>query len=133
MAVKVSIQEIDHSAQRYNTVGDWYPGPAGWKMVLVSKMSDRRLAKLIAIHELIEMWCCEEDGITSDMVDDWDFNHENYEDEEYWKGCPYRDQHLFAESIERMLADRWGVIWDKYGDVIEEMSNFDLSTRIPVT
>lgn len=85
--MKILIETIPHSEQRYPTVGDWQwtqvkvlgrsGFPADDKLVptlhiKVSEMSDWRHEALVAIHEAVEALLCKYAGITEQEVDDFD-------------------------------------------------------------
>jgi hypothetical protein len=108
--VKIIIETIPHSQQRYNTVGDWYLDAYGSLIIKVSEIT-KRYEWLIAIHELVEAILCECAGITAAQVDKWDKEHiEAGDDPE----APYHRQHIFADAIERLVALELGVRWDPY-------------------
>lgn len=123
--MKITIETIPHSEQRYPTVGDWQKTPDGLQ-IKVSQMSDERYAILVAIHELIEFVLCEQHGISGERVDAFDMAFEK-EREEYAKAgvflvgepgdnlaCPYRNEHAIATGIERIMAAQLEVNWKTY-------------------
>src|SRR5262249_37826766 len=69
---KIVSEVIDHTAQRYDTAGDWWFDPDGTLHVAVSKMSDPRYTVLLAMHELTEAILCRHAGVTTEQVDAWD-------------------------------------------------------------
>lgn len=115
---KITIKVIPHLQQRYDTCGDWYfddYGNEGW-VIQVSDLGDPRYSFLVAIHELIEMALCSEKGITPDAVDrfDMDYSGEFYADPGVDPKAPYHREHMAATIIERDLARKLHVSWDKY-------------------
>jgi hypothetical protein len=130
--LKINIQTIPHTAQRYPTVGDWLitDSPDGLNLdIRVSSLSDWRRELLVAIHELIEIGLlAHKHGTTAvapiqKIVDDFDTQFEV----ERERGlhpidaepgddphAPYRDEHFFATSIERLLAQSLNVDWPNY-------------------
>jgi len=70
--LKVVIETIDHSQQRYPTVGDWQIDKAGNLHITVSKMSDQRYEFLIGMHEAIEAYLAVHAGISPAAVDKFD-------------------------------------------------------------
>jgi hypothetical protein len=116
--MKIIIETIPHELQRYTTVGDWLYDPDGTLHIKVSKLSDPKLERLIAVHELIEVLCCEQDGVTQEQVDGFDKAFGNETDSEPGDDpkAPYRKQHCLATGIERILASIWGVDWKTYED-----------------
>jgi hypothetical protein len=66
--MRIVIETIEHSNQRYPTVGDWQVKPDGLH-ITVSKMSDPRYEFLIGMHEAIEAVLCQHTGISLAAVD----------------------------------------------------------------
>ncbi len=126
--MKIIIETIKHSQQRYNTCGDYYYSDyAGADMILVSHLPDRREILLVAIHELIEMALCQVKGISNASIDAFDKEF----DELVFTGgeepgdrveAPYYHQHQIATGIERILAAEMGVDWLAYERHIQELS-----------
>lgn len=127
--MKITIDIIPHSEQRYPTVGDWL-----WfgddLMIHVSDLGDWKQEALIGIHEAIEALLCRDRGITQDDIDNFDFEFEaNREVGNAMVGiaheepgddvdAPYRKEHFFATSIERLLAAELGVDWAEYEEAV---------------
>jgi len=118
--VNVKIVTIPHEEQRYPTVGDWVVNGDNL-YISVSKMSDPRYELLVAVHELVEVLLCKERGISQELVDKFDMEYEASRSE--WDttsepgdaaGAPYRKEHFFATTVERLLAAELGVDWEKY-------------------
>lgn len=115
------ITQVPHRRQRYSTVGDWIPGkPAE---IRVSSMKDQRYVFLVALHEMIEYELCKMSGVTDKEVVDFDMAFEEERrvrlhpaDAEPGDDprAPYREEHGFATSVERMVAQRLGVDWSAY-------------------
>ncbi len=122
---------IYHDAQPYDTVGSWsyHGGPhqGSRLMVTVSHMSDERYEFLVAMHELIEAYLCKRAGITAEAVTAFDekWNAETDTGGSTEPGedlrAPYREQHLFAATIEKILASALGVDWTRYGDEVNSL------------
>jgi len=74
--LKVVIETIDHSQQRYPTVGDWQIDKAGNLHITVSKMGDQRYEFLVGMHEAIEAYLAVHAGISSAAVDKFDEAYE---------------------------------------------------------
>jgi hypothetical protein len=117
---RIIIQFIDHKDQRYPTCGDWYEsGEIGTVHIMVSKMKDPRYEKLVAIHELVEMILCDNDGVSESVVDMYDMGPGKESDEPGLESnCPYRLQHLHATGIEMLLAAAMDVDWKKYEEYL---------------
>ena len=140
--MRIEIESIDHKDQRYSTCGDWFVrreavlvkegGKTITKMVdvlhvKVSKLPDPRFEQLIAIHELIEVFLCQQAGITEEQVDQFDkeFEKNRGADNQLEPGddakSPYSKQHGVASGVERMLAALLGVNWNDYADELEKL------------
>jgi hypothetical protein len=124
--VKIIIETIPHASQRYPTVGDWYK-EGETLMIKVSEELPTKEALLVAIHEFIEQSLCEDRGITTEQVDVFDMAYEKTrpdgDDSEPGDSpdAPYRNEHFFATSIERLIAAEFGVDWMLYESHINEL------------
>ena len=122
--MKIILQTIPHSSQPYSTCGDWRRDKDGTLIINVSEEIGEKNATLVALHELIEVLLCEDRGITTEAVDSFDKNFEKNrsEDDDSEPGddpdAPYRKEHFFATSIERLMAQQLNVDWKKYDDSI---------------
>jgi hypothetical protein len=125
--MKVIIETIPHSSQRYSTVGDWEFDEDGTLHIKVSDMGNDKYAFLVGIHEAIEAFICKERGIKEQDITNFDIQFEKEReagkhDEEAEPGdspeAPYREEHFFATSIERLLSEQLRVDWDKYEQTI---------------
>jgi hypothetical protein len=128
---KVKIVTIDHSSQRYPSVGDWQFEESvqdGTTLVIrVSKMSDWRYEFLVALHELVEVALCSWGGVTQKQVDKFDIDFEkkrkpgNVDEPGDDIRAPYRFQHGIASGVERIAGAILGVDWNKYADEVENL------------
>jgi hypothetical protein len=75
LPMRIVIETIDHSKQRYPTVGDWQARTDGLH-ITVSKMSDPRYEFLVGMHEAIEAVLCQHAGISPAAVDRFDKAYE---------------------------------------------------------
>jgi|GEM_PF-1935914 len=115
---KANIDTIPHRDQRYDTCGDWFQEGARM-MIRVSSMGERRYEFLVGIHELVEAELCRQMGISEQTVDAWDLAHEDEDEPGAMEKCPYREAHLRAEAIERVLANDLGVDWEHYSKTVK--------------
>jgi len=147
--MKILIETIPHSSQRYDTCGDWTVSPEGNWHIQVSQLHNWRREVLVAIHELVEMTLCRDKGITTKEVDDFDIHyqrklehlaqcnngtvcrdadHAQLRDEtsaEEPGDCPdapYYIQHQIATVVERLLAAQMGVDWLAYEDQVNNLA-----------
>lgn len=118
--MKIIIETIPHEQHRYTTAGDWFYDSDGALRIKVSGLSDWRREALVAIHELVEVLLCKHDGVTQEIVDQFDkqFEANRTEDNDNEPGdepsAPYVKQHCLATGIERILAVHLGVDWKPY-------------------
>jgi antirestriction protein len=116
----IVIETIDHSKQRYPTVGDWQIDKAGNLHITISKMSDQRYEFLVAAHEMIEAYLAIRAGVSPTAVDKFDEAYEAKrkpgDDSEPGDDprAPYYRQHQVETGIERLLAVELGVNWGDY-------------------
>lgn len=127
--MKIIIETIPHESQRYSTCGDWfYDGDT--LHIKVSELGSRRMAQLVAIHELVEVILCENAGVSQGDVDAFDLQFEKDRLEGKHSpadepgddlAAPYRRQHCFATAVERMMAGEMDVAWNDYAAKVESM------------
>lgn len=125
--MKITIETIPHDQHRYPTVGDWYFNDNGDLTIKVSQLSDWRRECLVAVHELVEVLICKQDGVSQESVDkfDKDFEAHRHPDNEDEPGdeptAPYVKQHCIATGIERLLAANLGVNWKEYEQELNDL------------
>lgn len=118
--MRIEIQTIPHDQHRYETVGDYYHNPDNTMQIRVSDMGDWRMEFLVAVHEAIEFALCEVRGITEQDITAFDKGFEanrepdNHDEPGDHPHAPYRREHFFATSIERLIAAELGVDWAEY-------------------
>ena len=128
--MKILIQTIPHSCQRYDTIGDWqfittgkFPGltPEPGLAVHLSEMSDERYEFLVALHEMVEAYLCKHAGISSKEVDAWDMLYQGEGEPGDALGCPYNRQHRVASAIEELVALHLDIDWKAYEKEVEDL------------
>lgn len=131
--MKITIETIPHSKQRYNTCGDWVFDPDGNIIITVSDTGNWKYNACVAVHELIEVLACKASGVSQQEVDDFDIN---------WKPnfgflepgedprSPYFAEHALASRTEETLFDFIceqtpivGTAWDDYEKKIKELGD----------
>jgi hypothetical protein len=122
--MKITIETIPHSEQRYPTVGDWLWEPNGDLTIRVSELGDWRYNALVGLHELVEVLKCKYDGVKPEDVVAFDIAYEK----KRAKGndcepgddprAPYYLQHGLATGIERIMATELRVCWCEYEHTI---------------
>lgn len=126
--MKITMEVIPHNDQRYETVGDWTVDISNRNInIKVSELDNWKMEFLIAFHELIEVILCLDRGIKTEDVDKFDMAYENTRSvgDKTEPGdhpdAPYRKEHFFAMSLERLMAAELGVDWQKYEEEIDKL------------
>lgn len=125
--MNIHLFDIEHSRQRYPTVGDWQIKDDGGIVISVSEMAPEDYCFLVALHELIEVWLCRKRGITQEAVDTFDIEYErNRPPDDFSEPgdstkAPYFREHQFATMIEEQVASELGVDWGAYARAVEEL------------
>jgi hypothetical protein len=125
--MKIVIEIIPHTEQRYETAGDWWYDEAGDLQIRVSDLHSWRMEALIGIHEAIEAVLCKSAGISGEDVDRFDKQYEaarqDGDDSEPGDApdAPYYHEHQIATGVERILATELGVAWTGYEDVVNAL------------
>lgn len=124
--MNITIKTIPHAEQRYPTVGDWIE-EGGGLIVAVSDMGNDDFAFLVGLHEMIEGWLCLRRRIDQGAVDAFDVAFEaarqpgNTDEPGDHPDAPYRREHFFATSIERLMAAELGVDWAEYEKAVNAL------------
>ena len=113
MSLNIEIKTIPHREQRYDTCGDWRIDGDNLT-ILVSDLGDWRLEYLVADHELREALLCRHRGISQKTVDDFDTACQCEGEPGDDPQAPYKREHFFATSIERLTAAELDVDWAEY-------------------
>lgn len=125
--MNINIKTIPHNEQRYETVGDWWFDENGDLQIRVSDVGNPKYEFLVAYHELAEVMLCKDRGITTEEVDTFDKNFEanrpegNEDEPGDDPNAPYRKEHFFATSLERLVAAELNVDWNKYDETINKL------------
>ena len=123
--LNIEIKTISDKDQRYDTVGDY------WKKgdkdeIRVSEIGNRQYEFFVAIHEMIEQFLCENKGITDEEITKFDLEYEAKrkagDDSEPGGNmyAPYHKEHMFAEKIERLMAEEGKIDWNKYNHYVNK-------------
>lgn len=128
--MNILIKTIQHKEQAYETPGDWRFDAEGNLNIFVSDLGNWKYEVLIAIHELIEVTLCKDREITLEEVDAFDINFEKERKEQNLskdleagdsKDAPYRKEHFFATSLERLVAAELNVDWEAYDESVTSL------------
>jgi hypothetical protein len=118
--MRIEVQTIPHHGQRYPTVGDYWDADDAVQ-IRVSEMDDWRYVILVALHEIVESMLARYRGISEETIGSFDMEFEKKREQGLVRGepgdapdSPYRREHFFATSLERLLAAELGVDWAQY-------------------
>lgn len=126
--MRVIIETVPHASQRYDTAGDWKRNQDGDLHITVSDMGNDDYAFLVGIHEAVEAWLCERQGVTDDVVTAFDSAYEENRPEGDLSepgdapGAPYGRQHSLATAVERMVCAALGLSWHDYEQAVLGLS-----------
>lgn len=119
--MRIVIETLPRGNMRYPTLGDWVV-TADEMLIQVAEAPEEGDGwagpydpRLIAIHELVEAWLCQDEGVTQAEVDRFDFAFKGEGEPGDDPYSPYRRQHRKAALIEHMLASFFGL--SDYGTV----------------
>lgn len=128
--MKTLIKTIPHSEQRYDTCGNYQKLHNGATLIEVSDTGDADYNFLIALHELVEQYLVEREGIDDEAITRFDIRFE-FERKQGLHAAtdepgdselsPYRRQHFVATNIERIIAGVLGVDWSKYEKAVSSL------------
>lgn len=119
--MKITIETIPHSEQRYETCGDWQFLHLDRLAVRVSDLGDWRMEACLGLHEVTEALLCKHLGITEQAVDDFDMAFTGDGEPGDAPDCPYLIPHRIATSQEMALAGKLGVDWAEYEERINAL------------
>ena len=94
--------------------GDYFLNEKGTLQIRVSEFADPVDALALIHHELNEAWACAEKGIDFADIDKFDLEHRETEDPGLMKCAPYHEQHMAAETIERLICHLNGRNWNDH-------------------
>jgi len=125
--LKVTMDTVPHTSQPYDTVGECKFLPDGLLKIDVSEMGNEDYELLVAIHEAIELWLCRKRGISYESICAFDIEFEKKRPDGDTSepgdhpDAPYRKEHFFATSIERLIAAEMGVDWEEYDKKVNSL------------
>lgn len=135
MSLSICIKSIPHSEQRCKgNVGDYWIDPDGTVQIRVSEceipgVPDWLAPFLIAVHEAVEERKTFMRGIKEPDIQAFDDRF--YADQGEGKrpageagnapDSPYKQEHRFAENIERLICAQFGLDWSVYEQAVESI------------
>lgn len=123
----ITIKTIQHKHQRYPTCGDYWIDLEGNRQIRVSNMNNEKYELLVALHELVEWFLTEKKGISEFEIAKFDRSFEknrkrgNVDEPGDDENSPYRQQHLAAEGIEKIVASMLDVHWKTYEEAVNRL------------
>jgi hypothetical protein len=116
------VKTIPIADQRYSTAGDYFIEENGSVQFRITEQKHPDYEFLIALHEIIEEYLTRRAGIREQDILAYDLHWEKRHakglttaaEPGHEPGCIYRDQHVFAEIIEGLVALELGIDFDKY-------------------
>lgn len=130
--MKITIEIVEPSAMRYNTVGDWQVGDNNDINITVARSGVPRSDALVGLHEAVEavtfLFNYGDWHRAQEIVDKFDNlwpNHlkflpqPNYLEPGDDPASPYHTQHVLATIVERMLCLELGMTWEEHEQNIE--------------
>ena len=124
--MKITIETIPHSRQRYNTVGDYVKYDDGRIAIFVSELGNEAYEQAVALHELIELFLVLNRDIKIDYIDAFDIAFEakrqpgNVDEPGDDPAAPYQNEHSIATAVERLFTAACGVKWHDYNKACME-------------
>lgn len=111
--MKITTEIVPLESQRYATLGDYFQEEDRLVFKITDTCNDA-YNKLILIHELIEELMTSHRGIHEGDILKWDLLHYDSNDPGREPGSPYKEEHMFAEMVERMICHQLEIDWDEY-------------------
>lgn len=121
--MKIEAKTIPYVEQRYQTCGDYFDDSNG-KHFRINDMGNEDYAFLVLIHEMVEEHLTRRRGLTEPEIMAFDEmwekenlagKHGPYDEPGHDPRAPYRNEHIFSENIERLIAGQMGINWNAYG------------------
>lgn len=94
--------------QRYPTLGDWQVIDDGATLrITVTQQPDQLMSWPLVIHELTEAMLCIANGISQEVVDEWDITGpgKDSDDPGALPDAPYFEQHMQATKLEELMVE----------------------------
>lgn len=125
----INVKTIPHKNQRYDTVGDYWELHHGKLEFRVSECEDVYYEAAIFLHEFVEYFLCKANGVSVAVIDKFDIEYEKNRDPNDTTSqpgddpeSPYREEHRFAENLERLFIQELGIDWNEYDKSVNDVS-----------
>ena len=130
--MKIIVETIPMSDQRYPTLGDWLfarrsegggnliqDDKADTLFIFVTETGDDRANTALALHEIAEAMLCREAGISQFEVDRFDMEWTGQGEPGDEPDAPYHVQHRAANRIERSFIEKTNLSLAHYIDLCD--------------
>lgn len=116
----IRISTIPHKEQRYPTAGDWYDLDHQ-TIIRVSDLGDEDMEFCIAIHEAVEQYLCRKNGVSDEVVSEFDKKYLDHNNPGDLRDAPYHKEHMVASVIELLLIKELGFDLEEYDKKLKEL------------
>lgn len=118
--MKIACETISqHDHRDLGALGDYWYDTLGTLQIRATGLGNPLYEKLIFIHELIEETLTRHKGITEESIMAFDMAHQQSPEPGLEVDAPYRDEHLLAEAVERLILAQLGIPWKVYNEAVE--------------
>lgn len=117
MKLRIEIEVIPHSKQRYPTLGDYFWDENGVLQVRVSDMNNQYFEGMVIVHELIEELLTRFKGIPEEEIQKFDIENLDSDDPGSLEDAPYHLEHMFALEVEKAMCEYMGFTWEEYDEI----------------
>jgi hypothetical protein len=117
--MKIDVKFIPHNVVRNNQWDDYLYDEDGNLIFLIGETGNPLYNKVMLVHALVEQLLTEENGIAEESISKFDAEHLESEEPGNELDCPYKDEHLLAEGIERMIFAFLKHPWKQYEEALE--------------
>ena len=121
--MKFEAKSVDPSLMRYVTTGDWEIIGDLVSITVADYGMQEDSAFLVALHELVEAWMCNRNGIAEEDVSRFDIDHPELEEPGDSPNAPYHKEHNLATEVERMVCNAAGINWEAHNDWVQRAGN----------
>ena len=114
----ITIKFINQNAIRNGQWDDYFYNPEGNLVFIIGETGNPFYNKVMLIHALVEQLLTEESGTPEAAITKFDEDHMDSEEPGLEEDSPYRDEHLLAEAIERMIFAFLKRPWKSYEEAL---------------
>lgn len=117
----ITIKTIPPNQMRIeDSLGDYWIDDNGDTQIRIAETGNHDYNNLVLIHEVVEFILTQNRGITEPEIqafdEQFDLNKKQGDNSEPGDSpdSPYRNEHRFAENIERLLCHELNINWNDY-------------------